>query len=58
MMAHHHQTAIDASQAYLKIAKDAKMKAMAQKVVTDQQKEKKEMEDWQARSHSGGGHGH
>jgi uncharacterized protein (DUF305 family) len=46
MMIPHHQGAIDMSKAVLKQTKDAKIRAMAEKIVQDQSREIKEMRDW------------
>ena len=46
MMIPHHQGAIDMSKAVLKQTKDPKIRAMAEKVVKDQSKEIKELQDW------------
>ncbi len=46
MMIPHHQGAIDMSKTVLKQTKDPAIRAMAEKVVTDQKKEIKELQDW------------
>jgi uncharacterized protein (DUF305 family) len=46
MMIPHHQGAIDMSKAVLKQTKDPKIRAMAEKVVKEQSKEIKELQDW------------
>ena len=46
MMIPHHQGAIDMSKAVLKQTKDSKIRAMAEKVVKDQSKEIKDLQDW------------
>ena len=46
MMIPHHQGAIDMSKVVLKQTKDPKIRAMAEKVVKDQSKEIKELQDW------------
>ena len=46
MMVPHHQGAIDMSKAVLKQTKDSTIRAMAEKVVKDQSKEIKELQDW------------
>lgn len=46
MMIPHHQGAIDMSKAVLKQTKDAKIRAMAEKIVKDQSKEIQEFQDW------------
>jgi len=50
MMAKHHKDGIKMSKTILEFAKDAKFKVMAQKIINDQQREIKELEDWQARN--------
>jgi uncharacterized protein (DUF305 family) len=42
----HHQGAIDAAKVQLAYGKDAKMRALAKKIIKDQQKEIAEMEAW------------
>jgi uncharacterized protein (DUF305 family) len=49
MMRMHHQQAIDMAREELRNGKDAEMKAMAQKIVDDQSKEVKELDDWLAK---------
>lgn len=46
MMIPHHQGAIDMSRVYLKAAKDSKMKAMAESIITAQEAEIKQLQDW------------
>ncbi len=46
MMVPHHQGAIDMSKTVLKQTKDPAIRAMAEKVATDQTKEIKEFQDW------------
>ena len=46
MMIPHHQGAIEMSKAVLKQTKDPKIRAMAEKIVKDQAKEIKELQDW------------
>jgi uncharacterized protein (DUF305 family) len=47
MMIAHHQSAIDMSNAYLKSgAKNEKPKTMAHKIITGQQKEIGELQNW------------
>ncbi len=46
MMKVHHQGAIDMAQMELKSGKDAKMRAMAKRIIKDQQKEIKEFDRW------------
>ena len=49
MMKMHHQGAIDMAQMELKSGKDAKMKAMAKRIIEAQQKEIKEFDAWLAK---------
>jgi len=46
MMAPHHESAVHISQMYLKHSKDQKLKNIAQKVATEQQKETDELKKW------------
>ncbi len=46
MMIPHHQGAIDMSKTVLKSTKDTKVRKMAEKVIKDQSKEIKELQDW------------
>ena len=46
MMKVHHQGAIDMAQVELKSGKDAKMRAMAKRIIEAQQKEIKEFDQW------------
>ncbi len=46
MMKMHHQGAIDMAQMELKSGKDAKMRAMAKRIIDAQQKEIKEFDQW------------
>ena len=46
MMKVHHQGAIDMAQMELKSGKDAKMRAMAKRIIEAQQKEIKEFDQW------------
>ena len=46
MMKMHHQGAIDMAQVELKNGKDAKMRAMAKRIIEAQQKEIKEFDQW------------
>lgn len=46
MMKIHHQGAIDMAQAELKGGKDAKMRAIAKRIIEAQQKEIREFEQW------------
>ena len=48
MMIPHHQGAIDMAKAILQNGKDRQIRAMAQKVITDQEREIKEMQTWLA----------
>ena len=48
MMKMHHQGAIDMAQMELKNGKDAKLRAMARRIISDQQKEIKEFDQWLA----------
>jgi uncharacterized protein (DUF305 family) len=49
MMIPHHQGAIDMANIELKYGKDETLRAMAQAIVAAQEKEIKEMKDWQAK---------
>lgn len=49
MMRIHHQQAVEMGETELKNGKDAKMKAMAKKIIKDQRKEIKEFDDWLAK---------
>lgn len=54
MMIPHHQGAIDMAKAYLKSgAHEEKLKTMANKIISDQQKEIKEMQAWLDKNKSG-----
>ena len=48
MMRMHHQQALDMAQVELNSGKDEKMKAMARKIVEEQKKEIKQLDDWLA----------
>jgi uncharacterized protein (DUF305 family) len=48
MMKVHHQGAIDMAELELKNGKDAKMRAMAKRIISAQQKEIKEFDQWMA----------
>ncbi len=48
MMKVHHQGAIDMAQLELKKGKDAKMRALAKRIIEAQQKEIKELDQWLA----------
>lgn len=51
MMVHHHKGAIDMSKAYIKSgAHEEKLKTMANKIITDQQKEIGELQAWLAKN--------
>lgn len=50
MMIPHHQQAIDMAQIYLKHGKTQELKSLANKIISAQQKEIKEMKDWQAQN--------
>lgn len=49
MMRSHHQAGLDMARAELKNGKDAQMKQMAQKIITDQTKEIKKLDAWLAK---------
>ena len=49
MMKMHHQGALDMAQMELQNGKDAKMRAMAKRIIKDQQKEIKELDQWLAK---------
>ena len=49
MMMPHHQGAIDMARIYLRDGKDPAIRRMAQKVITDQEREIREMRNWQAK---------
>ena len=46
MMIPHHQAAVDMSKVLLQHGKDPALRAMAQKVITDQEKEIAELQEW------------
>ena len=46
MMIPHHQDAVKISQQYLKVGKNAELKEVARNIVSSQQKEIKELQDW------------
>lgn len=46
LMSMHHQSGIDMAKAYLPMAKSVEIKAMAQKIIDDQQKEKQMLDNW------------
>lgn len=47
MMAMHHQSAVEMAEVYLQRGDDAKLKAFAEKVISDQKREIDELENWQ-----------
>jgi len=49
MMTPHHQGAIDMARIYLRDGKDPAIRRMAQKVITDQEREIREFQAWQAK---------
>jgi len=51
MMIPHHQQAIDISKIYLQYGKANNMKAMANKIITAQENEIKELKEVQGKSH-------
>jgi uncharacterized protein (DUF305 family) len=46
LMVMHHQSGIDMAKAYLPGAKVPELRAMAQKIIADQQREKEQLDDW------------
>ncbi|AMM50733.1 MULTISPECIES: DUF305 domain-containing protein [Hymenobacteraceae] len=46
LMGIHHQSGIDMAKAYLPGAKSPELRAMAQKIIVDQQREKQQMDTW------------
>ncbi|WP_225986687.1 DUF305 domain-containing protein [Rufibacter sp. LB8] len=46
LMSMHHQSGIDMAKAYMPQAKSAEIKAMAQKIIDEQQREKQKLDDW------------
>ena len=46
MMIPHHQAAIDMAKAYLESGKDSDLRRMAEKMVSDQEKEVKQLQAW------------
>lgn len=54
MMRSHHQAGIDMARAQLKNGKDPQMQQMAKKVIADQTKEIKKLDDWMAKHHRSG----
>lgn len=53
MMKQHHQSAIDMARTELQHGKDPKIKAMAKKIISSQQKEIKEFDQWLSRHKAG-----
>lgn len=49
MLLPHHQGAVEMAQAYLKGGKDPELRRMAEKTVTDQEKDILELREWQAK---------
>lgn len=49
MMRSHHQAGIDMAKAQLKNGKDSQMQAMAKKIISDQTKEIKKLDQWLAK---------
>lgn len=49
MMRMHHQQAVDMAKAEIQHGQSPELKAMAQKMLKDQQKEIKQLDDWLAR---------
>lgn len=47
MMIHHHQSGVAMAEEFLQQGKTQEMKAMAQKIIDEQQKEIRELEAWQ-----------
>ena len=54
MMRSHHQAGLDMAKAELKNGKDPEMKKMAQKIVSDQSKEIKKLDQWLAKHKASG----
>jgi uncharacterized protein (DUF305 family) len=54
MMRAHHQAGIDMANAELKNGKDKQMQQMAKKIVSDQTKEIKKLDDWMAKHKASG----
>lgn len=50
MMIPHHEHAIHMATVYLKFGKNQEMKTVANKIIKDQQKEIKDLKDWQAKN--------
>jgi len=54
MMRSHHQAGVDMARAELEKGKDANLKQMAKKIVSDQTKEIKKLDDWLAKHQASG----
>ncbi len=54
MMMPHHQGAIDMARIYLRDGRDPEVRRMAQKIITDQEKEIAEFKAWQAKHPAAG----
>lgn len=50
MMSHHHQSGVEMAREYLSQGKSAELKNMAQKTLSEQQKEKEELDSWLAQN--------
>ena len=51
MMRSHHQAGVDMAKAQLRNGKDPQMQAMAKKIIADQTKEIKKLDQWMAKHH-------
>lgn len=51
MMRSHHQAGVDMAKAQLKNGKDPQMQAMAKKIIADQTKEIRKLDQWMAKHH-------